>query len=260
MAADIDMDDLILRASIRRYEPGFRQPMHRHDTASVTLVLRGMLRETAGRDEVVAQSLSLVVKPEGVAHANDFGPHWVTTCQILLRPEAHDSRRWRDAISRWRWVVGGPSVRAAIGLARLLIAPHSDSDEREEATAAVLDSLGDHGGSKPIPSWLPNAVDFLRERVDSGAQRIRVADAAASVGVHPVHLSRVFLDQFGCTVSSWIRRLRVQRVASRLPATGERLSSLAMRAGFADHSHMNRSFQRETALLPSEFRGLVSSM
>lgn len=253
-------DRLILGASIRRYAPHLRQGTHRHDTASVTLVLRGMLRETVGRIDATAQSLSLVVKPAGVPHSNLFGPDAIATCQLVLSAEVHDSRRWSESMSRWRWIVGGPSVRAAIALTAVLRARHSSPEDQAEAAEAVLDMLADNGQSKAPPPWLPRVMDLLRDQVDSGVQRIRVADAAAAVGTHPVHLSRVFVRQLGCTVSAWVRRLRAQRAASQLPSTGEPLSAIAMRSGFADQSHMNRSFQRETALLPRGYRELVAGL
>jgi AraC family transcriptional regulator len=254
------MNDHILGASIRVYAPDLRQDTHTHDTASVTLVLRGMLRETACLNEVTAASLSLVVKPAGVPHADIFGPEPVATCQIILNPEVHDSDRWREALSRWRWIVGGPGVRPALALATCLLAPDRDEEEQKESAAAVLDSLAGGGRRAATPAWLPMATDFLRDQIASGMQCIRVTDAAAAVGVHPVHLSRVFRGHFGCTVSTWVRRHRVQRVACSLATTNETLSTIATRCGFADHSHMNRSFIRETALLPSGFRGLVAGV
>jgi AraC family transcriptional regulator len=253
------MYKLIADTSIKAYAPHFRQATHHHDTASVSLVLRGMLRETACRTEVTARPLSLVVKPAGVPHADVFGPEPVTTCQILLRPEVHDCQRWRDAVSRWRWVVGGPGVRAALGLARALRAPDADLQELRENVAAVLDALGGHPRLTSAPGWLPRIIGLLQTQIAGGAEHIRVAEAAAVAGVHPVHLSRVFQGHFGCTVSAWIRRRRVQWAAAQLAATDRPLSEVASRAGFADHSHMNRTFRRETALLPSEFRRFVGA-
>ena len=218
-------------------------------------MVRGRLRERACRTEVAAAPLSLVVKPAGVVHADDFGPEPIVTCQIRLDAAIHDAREWRAPLARWRWIVGGAAVRAALRLARVLRTRPRESDDVAESVIGVLASLEPPPETGSPPAWLARATAFLEDEVASGAACVRVAAAAAAVGVHPVHLTRVFRQHHGCTVSAFVSRRRAQRVAlAGMSARG--YSVIAHAAGFADHSHMNRAFRRETGLLPRDLGAL----
>lgn len=249
----------ILRARIQRYPASLVQPPHAHHTASVTLVLRGTLRERSGTSDVAAGPLSLVVKPAGTVHADHYGPDPVLTCQVTLPPEAHDEPRWRLALQRWRWINGGPTVAAALALARDLEAREDDAALAVGA-AAVLEALRDEPPARVAPAWLPRAVAYLDDAVRSGAGRVSIADAAVVAGVHPVHLSRVFQRHLGCSVSGWVRRRRVQWAADALTRWRGSLSEVATASGFADQSHMNRIFRRETGALPASYRTLAHAL
>jgi AraC family transcriptional regulator len=244
---------------IQRYAPGLTQAPHRHDSASVTLLLRGQLRERSAGTEVAADPLSLVVKPAGVVHANHFGPSPVATCQIELDPSRLEQSRWNPSLQRWRWIVGGRAVHAAVQLAQL-IASNADVDEVHEMAEAVLDGLDAQPASRTAPGWLHRALELIEDELATGVQRIRVAHIAAVLDLHPVHLARVFHRQLGMPVLTWIRRRRVQRAASRMGATAETLSETAAATGFADHSHMNRTFHRESGMLPGSYRSLIRAL
>jgi AraC family transcriptional regulator len=84
----------------------------------------------------------------------------------------------------------------------------------------------------------------------------RVADLAATAHVHRVYLARQFRRFYGCSVSDYIRRRRVQSAALRIESTTSTLSETAHACGFHDHAHMCRAFRRESAMSPSEFRRL----
>ena len=70
------------------YAAGWRQPPHAHESTGVTLVLAGGFRETAfGRDES-ASSLSVVVKPAGVVHADEIGREGARTVLVEIKDPA----------------------------------------------------------------------------------------------------------------------------------------------------------------------------
>ena len=105
------MTQNVMAVTFQQYAPCLRQAPHAHDTASVTLVLRGTLREQARGQNVVARPLSLVIKPSGVVHANQFGNEHVSTRQVVLSPTIHDDAQWSRVLGRWRWIDGVPFAR-----------------------------------------------------------------------------------------------------------------------------------------------------
>jgi AraC-like DNA-binding protein len=77
--------------------------------------------------------------------------------------------------------------------------------------------------------------------------------------VHPVHLSRVFHQRLGVTLTAYVRERRVTSAAERLLRTDLPPSRIAMEAGFRDHGHFVRAFREGTGMTPREFRGAVST-
>src|SRR4051812_27111220 len=111
---------MIIGAELHRYLGGTTQAPHRHDTPSITLLLRGQILERSGNTSVAAEPLSIVVKPAGVLHADVYAESEVVTCQIALDARAHDDEMFRQVLSQWRWVVGGPAVTAALELVGMI--------------------------------------------------------------------------------------------------------------------------------------------
>jgi len=77
---------------------------------------------------------------------------------------------------------------------------------------------------------------------------------AAMVNVHPVHLARSFRRFQGCTISDYVRQLRVDNARRKMMSGNVRLVDIALSSGFSDQSHFSRSFKRVTGMTPTEFR------
>jgi AraC family transcriptional regulator len=103
------------------------------------------------------------------------------------------------------------------------------------------------------PSWLVQAIELLHEMLPDNLTVERIANV---VGVHPVHLARVFHRRYGCSIGEYARNWRVE-VASRQLATSTRpIAEVAAVAGFADQSHLCRTFKAVSGLTPKEFRAV----
>lgn len=81
-------------------------------------------------------------------------------------------------------------------------------------------------------------------------------DLALRIGVHPVTISKYFPKYFGCTMGSYMRRLRIFHSLKLIKSGNESLTEIAIRCGFADQSHFTRVFKSYTGFNPSSFRNL----
>ncbi|HET6701301.1 MAG TPA: helix-turn-helix transcriptional regulator, partial [Gemmatimonadaceae bacterium] len=88
---------------------------------------------------------------------------------------------------------------------------------------------------------------------------VRVREIAARAGVHPVYLARRFRRFFGSSVVSYLQRGRVTRAADLIASSSLPLSTVAFEAGFADQSHLNRSFRAGTGFTPGAYAGFIRS-
>jgi AraC family transcriptional regulator len=125
--------------------------------------------------------------------------------------------------------------------------------ELEELCGDMLErvSVSNLREEKSRPAWLNRALEFLRE---SYRESLTLEEIATQVGVHPIHLSRVFRKHYGCTMSEFMNRLRVQFVCRMLSHEWTDLAVVASDAGFADQSHLGRIFKSCTGQTPGQFR------
>lgn len=94
----------------------------------------------------------------------------------------------------------------------------------------------------------------LAERLDEGD--VRLASLAAVAGLSEGRLGHVFREQVGLPLRPYILWLRMQRAAQCL-GRGCSLTEAAHEAGFADASHLSRTFRRMFGLAPSDVAGWV---
>lgn len=93
----------------------------------------------------------------------------------------------------------------------------------------------DNGG----PAWVSRARELVEARL---REPLRLTELAAELGVHPVHLSRTFSRVYGASLSAYVLRRRVERACVALADDDAPLARVAQEAGFADQSHLCRSF------------------
>jgi AraC family transcriptional regulator len=86
---------------------------------------------------------------------------------------------------------------------------------------------------------------------------ICISDIADQVGVHPVHLTRVFRKHFGQSLRAYIRRIKVTSAAELLRSSNQSVCDVAAELEFFDQSHLCRAFKAECGISPSEYRSLM---
>lgn len=238
------------------YRSSLRQERHSHSTASVTLVLAGSIRETAASREELGSALSVVVKPIGVVHADEVGPHGAWTLQIVLDEALLPSLAGDAGLGCWRWLHAAPAARGMLDLLRLIRQPYrpprSMLEDGVVETIAMLRTEPGLGGEPP--RWLRLVREALDDRL---LENPPVHELAALAGTHPVSLSRAFRRHYGCTITAYRQRERLRRAARALDDAPHGISRIAHQSGFADHPHLCREFRETTGMAPTEFRALA---
>ncbi len=102
-----------------------------------------------------------------------------------------------------------------------------------------------------MPRWMSELRELLAARF---REPLGLEEVARTLGVHPSHVAKTMQAKFGCTLGDYQRKERVRYVAKQLRETDTRLAVLAGNAGFADQSHMTRSFRALRGVTPAVYR------
>lgn len=240
-----------------RFPPNVTLPMHIHERATMAVMIEGSFDCVFPGRSLDCQAATIHTEPAEAKHGNRMGTAGAHV--VVIQPEHRRADQLKPHTGALERIVHQPRS-AALGLAwrlsRELHAPDTASPLAVEGLVLELLALLDRQRPQPgrparPPAWLARARDVIHARF---ADRLRVADVAREVEVHPVHLARVFRVHHGMSLGAYVRRLRLDWAAVQLATSPESLSAIAARAGFTDQSHFTRAFRVHTGITPLRYR------
>jgi len=227
---------------------------HRHDDAHFVFVLSGVYISSALHAPARAPAPTLVYNPAGTLHRDRFLDGKGRFMTVSLDPAVLAGAEETNAAQERAMVLTqSGAIVTAFRLARE-IACGGDAAMLEAGAWELLASFDQVASMErdPLPGWAYLAYDAV---MDTASDRhLRIADLAAELGVHPVHLARVFRKAWGCSPGDLLRWRRVERAIGLLRRKELVLAEVALASGFADQSHMNRSFQAQCGTTPRVYR------
>jgi AraC family transcriptional regulator len=228
---------------------------HTHDRACVAVMLEGSFDLAIGGRVHHCPPAAVATEPAGEAHANSMGDAGARVA--VIQPEPGRTELLRP----FAGILDRPSHRHHAGIAACAARLTRELDRPDDlaplaAEAAVLEILVVLGrlaldAERTPPPWLLRAQELVHARF---REPLRVAEVAREVDVHPGHLARAFRQHFQVPLGSYVRRLRLEWVATELLDSDDSLASVALAAGFADQSHLTRAFKCHTGLTPQAYR------
>ncbi|QXC60622.1 helix-turn-helix transcriptional regulator [Aquihabitans sp. G128] len=117
----------------------------------------------------------------------------------------------------------------------------------EQQVELLLARLGS-AGALAADELVAAAAEEVRKRLPGP---IRLTDIAAALSISPSRLSHRFSTARGIPLGRWVLWERLQLAASAT-ARAQDLTSAAHAAGFADSSHLHRTFRRMFGIAPSD--------
>jgi AraC family transcriptional regulator len=238
---------------------GRKLPSHTHESAYFGLLLAGSYSERCTHRAADYQPFTMGFHPPALTHSDEVGMGGSRMFCVELRDSYLN--RTRPYLNAPRFV---PDLCASevtwlgLRLFRAFANETLNALELEELCGNMLEQVS--GASvieeKHRPAWLGRAVELLYA---SYRESLTLEQIALEVGIHPIHLSRVFRKHFGCTMAKFMNRLRVQFACRALTKGWADLATVATDAGFADQSHLGRAFKSCTGQTPGRFRAFFYS-
>jgi len=145
------------------------------------------------------------------------------------------------------------TLRVARRFRALFAAMTTESEGGEEHLLMLLaDLMREQGGLAPEAS-VPQALAIARRRIDDDpTAAVTLADLATESGLSRFQVLRGFARTTGLTPHAYLVQRRIA-MARRMIAGGSRLADAALESGFADQSHMTRTFVRNYGLSPGAY-------
>jgi AraC family transcriptional regulator len=227
---------------------------HRHDDAHFVLVLSGTYISSALHAPARSPSPTLVFNPAGTTHRDRFvdgkGSFMTVSLDPALLEGAGELKLVHESATVLR---DGASVATAFRIARE-ISRGGDAALLEAGAWEMLAGLHRAAPrpSRSLPAWAYQAYGAVMDM--AADSHLRIADLAAGLGVHPVHLARVFRQAWGYSPGELLRLRRVEQASGLLRHPGLAMAEVALAAGFADQSHMTRAFQAQYGMTPRCYR------
>ena len=85
-------------------------------------------------------------------------------------------------------------------------------------------------------------------------ERITVEDLAQALGVSPSYLSRLFKEQYGVTLVTYLQQVRITHAKRMLRFTDKSIEEIGLECGIGELNYFSRVFKKLEGVSPSEFR------
>ncbi|MFF8271443.1 helix-turn-helix domain-containing protein [Streptomyces sp. NPDC016562] len=238
-------------------------PLVLEEDDALCLYRSGWRRRTADGVEEYLDATTAYTSRRGTeeqfAGTADVEISWIT-----LTPGAYEEHLGR-VMPAHGWVLRPDAAfdyrhrRLVAGAARGI-----DASEAAEGLLLLLDALPRYSRRPHLPpprSWVRHRV------LAAGVQELLAAEPATGIeelaralATSPGHLSRVFRQVTGRTVSAYRNELRVRRALDLLARGAGDLARLAADLGFSDHAHLTRTVKRHTGHVPSVVRAELATV
>jgi AraC-like DNA-binding protein len=162
-------------------------------------------------------------------------------------------------------VTGPDAVALALGTALLpALAGQATAGLVESLLAAIQAHLAKaYAPVAPTPSrsglapWqLRKAKAMIEARIETG---VPVEEIARECRLSRSYFSRAFRRSTGVPPHGWLAALRLEKAKRLLSQAEARIADVALECGFADQSHLTRSFSAQLGITPAAWRRQAAS-
>ena len=221
--------------------PGERYPMtdvHAHHVLQLTFALTGRVHFQHAAEHVAGEAI--VIAPDA-RHAFE-GTGMVA--HLFVASEGTAGREIARALCSAHAIATVPAALTADFPARLRATVedprHTDEELRSLGRQLIARLAGQESQVEVLDARIAVVISWVAARLD---QALSLRDVAALGGLSQSRFRHLFVEQTGLPFRTYMLWLRPER-AVELFAGGASLTEAAHGAGFADSSHLSRTFRK----------------
>ncbi len=236
--------------TVSRYPGLSRSKRHVHEDPGLFVVVSGQYREERDVGSLEQPPFTLTMHDDIYPHESQIGPAGALGLNISFDRGWFESER----LAFRGFYLDRPETRRHI--LRLIAGIASNNvAETENLAVDLVGLVATFGEARPSRACIQTA----RERVEGQfREQLRISGIAKEMGIHPAHLSRAFRVQYGCSITEYLKTLRLSE-AIRLFLTGSAMGEAAVQAGFYDQSQLCHAFRSDLGVRPTSLKKLQST-
>ncbi|WP_305952329.1 AraC family transcriptional regulator [Emticicia oligotrophica] len=229
---------------------------HYHQNPYFTFLLQGQLFEANKKESYHLEQGSLLFHNWQDAHYNIKPPVYTRGFHVELNENWFKKFDIPPVNFEGSMNLKNPLAKSLMG--KIFI----ESRANDQIISLGLDSLlielfSTIGDTQKISSKKPDWVSKLQELLWEENSDYSLQYLSATLGIHPIHLSREFSRYFGTNISQYIRLVKVNKAFVLMASHKFSLTEICYQCGFYDQSHFISSFKRVFQTTPSK---LLSKM
>ena len=215
---------------------------HHHVATQIVRAWAGSFELSDGRNKRVVTSAAII--PSGCDHSIRILEPVVSGVLVFVDPAApilsHVAKLARSSDDAGRWAEAGQ----ALGWVEPKV-----SDPASILQGFIAAQRQDDGPG--CEAWHPSVREAVELVPELLPERVDLSTIARAVSLSPSRLSRLFNDQVGQSIPTYVRWVRL-RFAIEALQRGLSLTDAAHAAGFTDSAHANRVCHEMFGLSPSQ--------
>jgi len=232
-------------------------PRHAHDEFGIGVILSGAQRSWSGVGLVESFPGDVISVNPGELHDGHPIDRAVRCWRIIyFDPDTLAQRLVPDAAREIEFVspnLREPGLGHWVNLLFERLTCNTDGLAVEEIVSYLVGRLVSQSRTECNLRTCSAPVRKARQRIDADpSTQVSLAELAALSGMSRYQLVRAFAREVGVTPYAYVIQRRV-RLARQLLVNGATLIDTALRAGFADQSHLTRAFVRQLGVPPGRY-------
>jgi len=238
-------------------------PRHTHDQFGIGVIERGAHKSHSNQGMVEAGPGDTITVNPGEVHdgspIGDAGRAWrmIYLDPALVAETIEDATEGKTALAEFSAPVLtdkklASRFRELFDILTTSRIPRNGTCE-EEQLLLLLAATMNLGSVSDIREGIPQSIAYARSRIDDDpAASLTLAELAEACGLSRFQLLRSFSRATGLTPHAYLVQRRLQ-LARRLIVEGVPLTEASIASGFADQSHMTRTFVRTYGISPRAY-------
>jgi len=235
----------LFSTSVVNYNRFVSEDWHYHEKFHLSSILVGGNRESRKKSDTEVKPGKIMIYREGEVHRNRNTVFPSKNLNIEI-----GTKFFNDEIQSSNLHLDNSSHLSLLKIYHELSLNDTYSNQ---SIQEILKSLFYKDVLLNKPDWIYTLKTLLHDRWQ---EFIPLDELSDELGLHPVTISKTFSRHAKCTLTDYMRKLKVEHAIKMLFNSKASLTEIAYQCGFSDQSHMNRLFKYYVGFSPKKLRAI----